>query len=259
MGDLQQQKLLVLRSVNDLEHTMELIRSWNGVPISFPVIEIVPPEDYAPMEEAILSLQQFNWIIFPSAHSVHFFMQCYVDMGNEINDFPEVHIAVIGPSTKQKAQSWGLKVDFMSHKANATAFLEEFKNTYTIDAQWFLLPLSNIARRTLPDGLRKAGGIVTEFTAYLNEPVEEIDHEIIERLKQGKIDWVLFTSPSTARNLYKILRDNPQALEKIRAASIGPTTSSALNDLGIPILIEAQDHTLDGLLQAIADFQLPSQ
>jgi uroporphyrinogen III methyltransferase/synthase len=119
-----------------------------------------------------------------------------------------------------------------------------------------LLPLSDIARRTLPERLSQHGAQVIEVVAYINAPVGEPPETVIRALAQDEIHWALFTSPSTVRNFITSLKDHPEVLSHLHAASIGPTTSAALRELGLEPCIEAREHTLDGLLEAIAQIRM---
>jgi uroporphyrinogen-III synthase len=75
-------------------------------------------------------------------------------------------------------------------------------------------------------------------------------------------DVITFTSSSTVRNFVALLgkdmwRGRPRLrkanqLDGIRFASIGPVTSSALRELGLPVDIEAKEYTIPGLIEAIA-------
>jgi uroporphyrinogen-III synthase len=58
-------------------------------------------------------------------------------------------------------------------------------------------------------------------------------------------DIAVLASPSAARALAAVRRD-------ISAVSIGPETSRAAEEHGIPVLAEAASHDLDGLLEALA-------
>ena len=68
----------------------------------------------------------------------------------------------------------------------------------------------------------------------------------------GKITWITFTSSSTAENLCKLLGDDyREQLQKVKLASIGPITSQTLAKLGLPVAVEAEEHTVDGLVKAM--------
>ena len=62
-------------------------------------------------------------------------------------------------------------------------------------------------------------------------------------------DCVTFTSASTVRAFAAAFPDAD--LDAVRGVSIGPVTSAAMRELGVPIAAEADPHDLDGLVAAV--------
>ena len=69
------------------------------------------------------------------------------------------------------------------------------------------------------------------------------------------IDIVTFTSSSTVRNLLALLEQDGgpggDALAGSLIACIGPVTSRTARELGLRVDMEAEDHTVDGLADAL--------
>ena len=68
-------------------------------------------------------------------------------------------------------------------------------------------------------------------------------------LAAGRIDLLAFASSSTVRNFVAMVGDEPWSG---RVVSIGPVTSATAAELGVPVTREADPHTLDGLVDALA-------
>jgi len=77
----------------------------------------------------------------------------------------------------------------------------------------------------------------------------------------GRIEaaaYITFTSGSTARQFVALLpegrgrRPLAERLSGVRLCSIGPATSDVLLELGLPVAVEAAEHTAAGLVAAIA-------
>ncbi|MEO0477031.1 MAG: uroporphyrinogen-III synthase, partial [Planctomycetota bacterium] len=60
---------------------------------------------------------------------------------------------------------------------------------------------------------------------------------------------------STARNLAELLGDEAGLLNRCQLASIGPKTSETMRELGLPITVEAEQHDIAGLIQAVLAIQ----
>jgi uroporphyrinogen-III synthase len=62
---------------------------------------------------------------------------------------------------------------------------------------------------------------------------------------------VTFASPSAVRNLAKLLGGDLSPLEGPLIACIGPVTARAARRLGLRVDVEASEHTVEGMVQAL--------
>jgi uroporphyrinogen III methyltransferase/synthase len=70
-------------------------------------------------------------------------------------------------------------------------------------------------------------------------------------------DWLTFTSGSTVEHFHSRF-DLPVLLKKfpqLKTVTIGPETSHALGALGVKPTVEAKEHSMDGLVQALLGAQ----
>ncbi len=70
------------------------------------------------------------------------------------------------------------------------------------------------------------------------------------------IDWLTFTSPSCVRAFFEQIPPDSVNSGNVKVASIGPVTSEQLINIGIKIDIQAAEHTINGLLDAIEEDQI---
>jgi len=108
-----------------------------------------------------------------------------------------------------------------------------------------LLAQADAARDVLAGGLRSNGWTVDAVVAY-----RTIAAEVAPAVREAVLsaDVVTFTSASTVQNFVASL--GADAVPPV-VASIGPITSAAAHDLGVEVTIEADPHTIDGLLDAL--------
>jgi uroporphyrinogen-III synthase len=116
-----------------------------------------------------------------------------------------------------------------------------------------MLPRSEIAREALADELGRRGAIVHEVPVYRTLPAVP-GPEALAELKRG-VDFITFTSASTARNFVTVLAHEklsvPRLLKNAQVACIGPITAQTARELGLPVHIQAEIYTMDGLVQAL--------
>ncbi len=223
-----------------------------GIAISCPMIELLDPLDCSALDDAINSLRDFDWIFFTSAHSVDFFVKRMATLSFDTQQLESMQTAAIGPATAEALSTYGVHADFVAWNSTGINFFYEFQVKHDVSGKKFLLPLSDIARDSLPNLLHENGAVVTAVTAYRNKAVDAFSDGMLEYYKRGEIDWVLFFSSSAASNFARIMRRYPSVPVTFKVASIGPSTSKTLRDHGFEPSVEAKPYSLDGLLDAIS-------
>jgi uroporphyrinogen III methyltransferase / synthase len=102
------------------------------------------------------------------------------------------------------------------------------------------------ARDVLPDALRARGAQV-DIVALYETVAEPLSGEQLSALEG--VDYVTFTSSSTVRYFFDAAAGSLS--ERTRLLSIGPVTSDALREQGREPDVEAPQHDIDGLVQAL--------
>jgi uroporphyrinogen III methyltransferase/synthase len=100
------------------------------------------------------------------------------------------------------------------------------------------------------------GAKVDEIPAYETINVTETAADLVEQLKDKRVDLITFTSSSTVKNFKALLPpDNFKTLIKgVIIASIGPITSDTAQKLGFEVHITAESFTIPGLVDAILQY-----
>jgi uroporphyrinogen III methyltransferase/synthase len=172
-----------------------------------------------------------------------------------------VRLAAIGPATAEKIRSYSLRVDLEPTRFVAEGLIEALEGTGSLKGLRILLPRADIARKALAKGLRDRGASVTEVTAYRTVADPGDITAARDALTKGEVDWVTFTSASTAKNF--VAKMGGETLKQLkdlgrmpRFVSIGPQTSAALAGLGLEVAAEATVYTIDGVVEAILESQV---
>jgi uroporphyrinogen III methyltransferase/synthase len=246
-------KVVVTRSRAQASDFVEQIEALGAEAVEMPTIRIDDPEDFGPLDEAIDTIDSFDWIVLTSVNAVGRFVDRLFERGGDIRDLKGIKICAIGTATADEVRKCRVRVDLIPPKYVAESIIESLQQEGEIKGKRFLLPRADIARSLLPDEIARLGGEAVEVDVYRTVLEEAADQEIIQRLVDGDIDLVTFTSSSTVRNFAKILGD--ERLERVKSAarfaSIGPITTQTAKELGIPIHTEAEQHDIPGLVDAI--------
>ena len=197
---------------------------------------------------------EFQWMIFSSANGVNAVKQRIEILGLNPTDFSGIRIAAIGKNTAEAVKKLSLPVDFIPEKENSADFIREFTDAFAnLNNAKILFPAGNIARDTIPEKLREIGAEVVRVTAYETIPVKYPEGEILDLFKKQTIDAVVFASSSAVDNLMACVseRNSKFIIPKMRAVSIGPSTSAALRSYGIEPAAEAEKPSAEGIINAL--------
>jgi uroporphyrinogen III methyltransferase/synthase len=160
-------------------------------------------------------------------------------------------VAAIGPATAAGLERYGIRADVQPGKFTTPALASALASADDLKGRRILCPRSDMAPPQLTDALREHGAMVTEVVAYRTVPDDASPSRVNEMLLRGEIHWLTFMSASAVQHFRSAIQ--PEALTALcpKIASIGPATSDALRKLGLEPTVEADEHTMRGLLDAI--------
>lgn len=249
---LKNRSILVTRAQSQASELAAKIEELGGEVIELPVIKIVPPQNAEPMERAIRSIDDFDWILLTSANGVSFFGEKLRELGFEYAGI-QAKIGVVGPKTGEFLKNdWGRVPDLMAKDYKAEGLLDALNGVLT-PGDRVLIPRANIARPLLPQKLKERGIHVTEVDAYDTILATEGIQEVVAFLQSKKIDIITFTSSSTVKNFTQLLNDQPikDLLTGVKIACIGPITAKTAEELGLHVDVTAEEYTIDGLMKSL--------
>ena len=222
--------------------------------LEIPTIKIQPPTRLQEIVDALIELNSYDWLVFTSPNGVTTFFDYFFRNFHDMRELGGARIAAIGPATASKLKELHLQVDLMPEEALAVKVAKAFAKFETIENLKICLLRAEVANRELPEALEALGAIVDDIPCYQTVPESEDPTGAAASLLQTGADWVAFTSASTVQHFHARF-DLPALLNKfpqLKTAAIGPETSKALQALGLQPSVEARQHTLDGLVAALA-------
>jgi uroporphyrinogen-III synthase len=238
------------------EQAGELIREierMGAQVLMLPTVMFAPPADWRPVDAAIRTIREFDWILLTSQNAVRFLAQRYRELKLDIKSLKPLKpaVAAVGPATAQAALKAGFQVDYTAEGGSSESLA---RGLHALLGNSVLLPRSDRADDRLPNLLREAGARVTEVVAYRTAAPKTLDSGIVDRIRRAEVDTIVFASPSAYRNLSDLLgaKQTSELSSRVDFATIGPTTARALRDGGARVAIEANESSAAGLADAIA-------
>jgi uroporphyrinogen III methyltransferase/synthase len=201
-----------------------------------------------PLEFDVPDLGRFAWVVFTSVNGVNaFFERGLVRAGLDARAFGTARVAAIGPGTAAALADRGIRPDLVPERFVAESLLDAFPAPSRVGER-ALLARAEVARDVLPAGLGELGYDVEVLPLYRTLPATP-DPGALDRVRRGEVDALTFTSSSTVSNFADLVGAPPDPLPLV--VSIGPVTSTTARERGLRVDVEASEHTIDGLVDAL--------
>jgi len=242
------QRIAVTRTRKQAGDLTARLRALGADAFELPTIRIEPPKNKRAFYELVVDAHAYDWIVFTSPNGVDAFFTAFYEIFRDARDIGGARIAAIGPATAERVRSYHLQVDVQPEKYVAEEILAELQKEVSVENLKFLLARAEGAREVLAEELTRLGAIVDEAVAYCTVPETDDVSGGIKRFREEGADWITFTSSSTAENFAALKLPLPAEL---KTASIGPITSKTMRKLGLDVDIEAKQHDIPGLVEAM--------
>jgi uroporphyrinogen III methyltransferase / synthase len=220
--------------------------------VETPAIRIEPRPVEGAVAGAIDKLDDYSLVCFTSTNGVRLFLAALSARGMEALALAGTTVAAIGPGTAAALARQGVHADVVPERSVAEALVEALADT-PIEGRRVLIARGGDGRDVLPEALRGRGAEVDVVALYdtVVEPLSDA-----QRAALADVEYVTFTSASSVRNLLVSLGDGDAAgtggvLARARIATIGPVTSEAVRALGMEVDVEAKNHDVTGLVEAV--------
>lgn len=246
-------KRIVVTRTREQAGELSALLAAKGADVSeLPTIRVVPPTDRRRFAEAVVDSPHYDWLVFSSPNGVNRFFDAFFAVYEDIREIGGARIAAVGPGTAAELKKRGIMVDIMPRKAVAEELIAEFDRRADefggIANVTMLWVHSEQGRDIIYKELMKRQAIVDECIAYNVVPETEDPTGARARLSEEGAELIVFTSSSTVRHFMAMGVPLP---EGCRIASIGPITSGTLAQFGLKPDVEAPEHNIPSLVQAI--------
>lgn len=206
------------------------LRACEFEPVSCPVLIELPPGDRRPLDEAGRHLDRYDWVVCASARSVRALTRA------RGGSWPHgLRTAAVGPATARALVEAGVEPPPVTADADgADALWGVLEHTARWEHLHVLVPTTPGGRRLLADRLREAGATLDEVDAYRMEPATKAS--IARGWAAAAPHAAVIGSPRAADTLVDAVGSHA-LVTLYQVVAIGPTTSAALERLGVPCVV----------------------
>jgi uroporphyrinogen-III synthase len=248
-------RILVTRAKTQAAELSRLLTDLGAIPVEMPTIEIVP-SNASRLDAALTKMSRYDWVVVTSANAVEIVFERAFALGRDARLFAGVKIAAIGDGTAAALGAHGIVADVVPPEFIAESLCDEIAKTGSVAGKRFLLPRAAGARPVLVQRVTRAGGEVDEIPIYSSAPTRYGEAEVSAAL--ANLDVATFTSSSTVSHFARIVGAarlknafGGRRAKRPLVATIGPITSKTAREVGLPVDVEAEVHSVPGLVEAI--------
>ena len=124
---LVQRCIGVTRAEQQAGEARRLLETLGAQVVDIPALVIGPPDDWGPLDEALMELESFHWILFSSANGVEAVQRRLARLGTSLARRPgRARIAAVGRKTASVLESLGAPPDFVPPRFVADSLIEHF-------------------------------------------------------------------------------------------------------------------------------------
>jgi uroporphyrinogen-III synthase len=252
---LSGRRIVITRPAGQSAEWRSRLEAEGAEVIELPLIKVTKAVDLHTLAEVLQEFGAYEWIIFTSVNGVKYFFEEFIRVHVDIRALGLVRIAAVGEATAAALSDLHLRVDLQPKKASGEELALELITRESMDSAKVLVVTGNKNREALVEKLHEARAIVDTLPVYKTEETNLATDPVAGDFKAKGADAILFASPSAVQSFF----DQAAALKlgakarKPLAGSIGPSTTAAMKQLGLPVDFEATEASLDSLVTVLSN------
>lgn len=228
-----------------------LIEAAGGRALRFPVIEILPPLDSAPLAQASERLHEFDLAIFISPNAVTTALNAITARRTWP---PHTQIGCVGKGSAKALRQFGLTPQLVPSERFDADALAALPALAEVAGKKIVVFRGDGGREVLSNALTARGAAVTHIECYRRARPEADTAALLRQWARGEIDIVTLTSGQGLRNLYDLLGPlGRQWLIKTPIVVVSERIAALCQALGFkhaPIVAPASDEGIVSALKA---------
>jgi len=247
-------RIVITRPRQQAAAFADRLEAWGAEIIPFPTIETVPPESFAPLDDALRRAASFDWVVFTSVNGVRAFFDRLRTLGTDVRDWHRARFAAIGPETARALEAACVRVAVIPPEFRAESVVKTLAQAGVSGCR-VLLPRAAGARTVLPEELRALGAAVEDVPTYRTVAPTTRAADLDADLLRHGADLVTFTSSSTVHNFADAFAGHlHRAVGDAAVGCIGPVTADTARSYGLSVDIQPAEYTIPAFVDAIGAY-----
>lgn len=246
--------IAITRPPGQAQLLAELVRREGGTPVLFPLLEIVPLDDYAAFDGIVDRLEGFDWAFFISSNAVQHGMSRLLAQ----RSFPAtLRCAAVGPVTTTELNEFGVHDVLAPTDRFDSESLLNLPEMQAVAGKRCVIFRGIGGRDVLAKTLRERGAEVEFAECYRRINPRHDAGELARLWQNGNLQALVVTSSEALRNLLTlashdadwlkaipIFVNHPRIAEAAEANGLQAITATAPGDAGmIETLVHWRENT----------------
>lgn len=213
-------------------------------------MEIKRTEQIKKLRQELQNIEEYQWILFTSQNAVSIFFDVMKDSEIDIRRLGKMKFAVLGSGTAAKLKEYGILADFLPSCYQVSVMIHEFIKVVKKQEK-VLIPRAVQGSAELGKVLKENG------IAFYNLAIYDVEGKLAcHSAALEEIDYLVFVSASGVQAFFEEINKAGIVLpEKIKIACIGMVTCQRLKQLYGQADIVASVNDVNGLVEAIAQYE----
>lgn len=232
---LQGCRVLVTRPKELASRMADQLREKGAEVVELPAIQTEAITENPALDEALASIDRYQWIVFTSQVGVRVFFEALKKTRTDIRRMAGAKIAAVGKGTCRELEEHGLLVDLMPSVYDGESLGKDLAARCK-DGDRILIPRAKKGNPELVEQIRKHPGLeVDDIPTY--DTVLVKSHLIDEKKEfaSGNMDYAIFTSASTVKGFAAATEGLDYS--SVEAVCIGKQTAAEAEALGMKVHI----------------------
>jgi uroporphyrinogen-III synthase len=194
--------IVVTRPAGQATHLAEALFDRGAHPVLFPVLAIEDVTDTAPLLDAAIRLEQYDWALFVSPNAVDKALAVVL----EYRQWPDtVRVATVGHSSEQALARHGIRDVLAPQERFDSEALLELPPLQEMAGKRVIIFRGDGGRDLFGDSMKARGALVDYVTCYRRAKPTIDPAPLLKLWSEHRLDAITITSSEGLRNLYEMV------------------------------------------------------
>lgn len=240
---LKQRRFVLFRSMHQQSTFRDMLYQAGAEVLSLPLNSIHHNLSNLKKEDIMTA----SYIIFTSENGVTAFFDGLIKLGLDSRELSNKIIVSIGEHTQKCLNNRGILADIIPEDKNSRGIIDSLVNIVSIKDN-LLIPTSSEAGSDIIDALKSKVSSIKQLSIYTNKTTE-FSSNIKQWVKSS--DELIFMNAATVHRYFKnVAQDEIKSFDN-KLFSIGPKTTTAIQQYVQNEVIETNKPSIDELLETI--------